>query len=279
MFDTEQYPYSLIPFRKAVSLAIDRQKVSRLGEYGYAPPTDAPPPVDGAITEFRLPNPYSSPYRIAAGPDGAMWFTENGANRLGRVRVADGRITKFNLPAFDSGPTGIVAGPGGTLWFGLFNTAQIGTVVLAAAEPTRTATPTDVPSTTPTSTAAPVLTATITATAPPVLTATVTMTVPPGSTATATMANPFTPTATATGATEPSLTATPASTPTGPIAGCAGDCNSDLHVSIGELVTAVNIALDRADLATCRPVDTDHDGSVRVNELVAAVRSALIGCP
>ena len=41
MFDVEKYPYSLIPFRKAVSLAIDRQKVSKLGEYGYAPPTDA----------------------------------------------------------------------------------------------------------------------------------------------------------------------------------------------------------------------------------------------
>jgi peptide/nickel transport system substrate-binding protein len=41
MFDTEAYPYSLIPFRKAVSMAIDRQKVSKLGEYGYAPPTDA----------------------------------------------------------------------------------------------------------------------------------------------------------------------------------------------------------------------------------------------
>jgi peptide/nickel transport system substrate-binding protein len=41
MFDTESYPYSLVPFRKAVSMAIDRQKVSKLGEYGYAPPTDA----------------------------------------------------------------------------------------------------------------------------------------------------------------------------------------------------------------------------------------------
>jgi peptide/nickel transport system substrate-binding protein len=41
MFDSEKYPYSLVPFRKAVSMAIDRQKVSRLGEYGYAPPTDA----------------------------------------------------------------------------------------------------------------------------------------------------------------------------------------------------------------------------------------------
>jgi peptide/nickel transport system substrate-binding protein len=41
MFDTGKYPYSLVPFRKAVSMAIDRQKVSKLGEYGYAPPTDA----------------------------------------------------------------------------------------------------------------------------------------------------------------------------------------------------------------------------------------------
>jgi peptide/nickel transport system substrate-binding protein len=41
MFDTEKYPYSLIPFRKAISMAIDRNKVSKLGEYGYAPPTDA----------------------------------------------------------------------------------------------------------------------------------------------------------------------------------------------------------------------------------------------
>ena len=39
--DTTQYPYSLIPFRKALSLAINRNDVSKLGEYGYAPPTDA----------------------------------------------------------------------------------------------------------------------------------------------------------------------------------------------------------------------------------------------
>jgi peptide/nickel transport system substrate-binding protein len=40
-FDLSKYPYSLVPFRKAVSRAIDRNKVSKLGEYGYAPPTDA----------------------------------------------------------------------------------------------------------------------------------------------------------------------------------------------------------------------------------------------
>jgi peptide/nickel transport system substrate-binding protein len=41
VFDNTQYPYSLVQFRKALSLAIDRNTVSKLGEYGYAPPTDA----------------------------------------------------------------------------------------------------------------------------------------------------------------------------------------------------------------------------------------------
>jgi peptide/nickel transport system substrate-binding protein len=40
-FDDTQYPYSLPAFRKALSLAIDRNSVSKLGEYGYGPPTDA----------------------------------------------------------------------------------------------------------------------------------------------------------------------------------------------------------------------------------------------
>ena len=40
-FDLTKYPYSLVGFRKGVSLAIDRQDVSKLGEYGYAPPTSA----------------------------------------------------------------------------------------------------------------------------------------------------------------------------------------------------------------------------------------------
>ena len=41
VLDTSQYPYSLVAFRKALSLAIDRNSVSKLGEYGYAPPVTA----------------------------------------------------------------------------------------------------------------------------------------------------------------------------------------------------------------------------------------------
>jgi peptide/nickel transport system substrate-binding protein len=41
VFDNNQYPYSIVAFRHALSRAIDRKTVSVLGEYGYAPPTDA----------------------------------------------------------------------------------------------------------------------------------------------------------------------------------------------------------------------------------------------
>ena len=41
VFDDTQYPYSLVAFRKALSLAIDRNSVWKLGEYGYEPPADA----------------------------------------------------------------------------------------------------------------------------------------------------------------------------------------------------------------------------------------------
>ena len=40
-FNTTEYPYSLVAFRKGVSQAIDRGQVSKIGEYGYAPPTTA----------------------------------------------------------------------------------------------------------------------------------------------------------------------------------------------------------------------------------------------
>jgi peptide/nickel transport system substrate-binding protein len=41
VFDDTQYPYSLVAFRKALSQAIDRNSISKLGEYGYAPATSA----------------------------------------------------------------------------------------------------------------------------------------------------------------------------------------------------------------------------------------------
>jgi virginiamycin B lyase len=51
------------------------------------------------------------------GPDGNIWFTEIGGNKIGRISPA-GVITEFsNGLAAGSIPGGITAGPDGALWF------------------------------------------------------------------------------------------------------------------------------------------------------------------
>ncbi len=59
---------------------------------------------------------------------------------------------------------------------------------------------------------------------------------------------------------------------------CAGDCDADGTVGVGELIRGVRISLGEEDLSTCTAMDGDGDGSVRIGELIAAVRSALDGC-
>jgi hypothetical protein len=59
---------------------------------------------------------------------------------------------------------------------------------------------------------------------------------------------------------------------------CAGDCKNTGAVDVADLVTSVNIALGQADLATCPAVDANSDQHVSVNELIAAVNNALYGC-
>jgi hypothetical protein len=59
---------------------------------------------------------------------------------------------------------------------------------------------------------------------------------------------------------------------------CAGDCDGDARVTIDELITAVDVSLDRAALVSCAVADTDADGAVSVAELVTAVQNALDGC-
>lgn len=58
----------------------------------------------------------SGPDQICAGPDGALWFTEAGANAIGRL-TTNGRYTQFPTGNQYVQPSGIAAGPDGALWF------------------------------------------------------------------------------------------------------------------------------------------------------------------
>ena len=61
--------------------------------------------------------------------------------------------------------------------------------------------------------------------------------------------------------------------------GCPGDCNGDGTVAINELMTGVALSLDRTAPDTCGAFDRNGDHEVTVDELIAAVRAALVGCP
>jgi hypothetical protein len=74
----------------------------------------------------------------------------------------------------------------------------------------------------------------------------------------------------------PTPTRTPRATPTpGP---CTGDCDRSGRVVVSELVTCVNVALERLDETACPACDADEDGRVTVNELVGAVNAAIGEC-
>jgi hypothetical protein len=60
--------------------------------------------------------------------------------------------------------------------------------------------------------------------------------------------------------------------------GCACDCDGDGHVTVEELVVAVNIALGQLPLAACPAADRNGDSLVTVDEIVIAVSAALQGC-
>jgi len=50
-------------------------------------------------------------------------------------------------------------------------------------------------------------------------------------------------------------------------------------VSINELILAVNISSGSAQLSACPAADRNRDGTVTIDELIAAVNNAANGCP
>jgi streptogramin lyase len=69
----------------------------------------------GDVSQFPLPA-ASAPEGIAVGPDGALWFTEGGSNKIGRLTTG-GELREFPVPTLGLGPSEIAAGPDGNLWF------------------------------------------------------------------------------------------------------------------------------------------------------------------
>jgi hypothetical protein len=59
---------------------------------------------------------------------------------------------------------------------------------------------------------------------------------------------------------------------------CTGDCNGDGEVTIDELLTMVNAALEVVPASVCPAGDANGDGEVTIDEILGAVNNALNGC-
>jgi streptogramin lyase len=68
--------------------------------------------VKGHVTTYDVGNVTDD---IAAGSDGALWFTEYGASQIGRITTR-GKITEYST-GITSVPESIAPGPDGALWF------------------------------------------------------------------------------------------------------------------------------------------------------------------
>jgi virginiamycin B lyase len=76
-----------------------------------ATPAFAAPSVTGV---FKPASEIGQNSKIVAGPDGNMWFTEEGAKDVAKITPA-GVITEYELPGTES-PIGIAPGPEGRMW-------------------------------------------------------------------------------------------------------------------------------------------------------------------
>lgn len=78
------------------------------------------------IKEWEVPTANSRPHDPAVGVDGALWYTGQGANKLGRLDPRSGQFKEYPLRTADSGPHGLVSDRDGNIWFTAISKGYIG---------------------------------------------------------------------------------------------------------------------------------------------------------
>jgi len=78
----------------------------------------------GEVAELDPPTRGAHLGDIAVGPDGAVWFLEMQANKIGRF--AENRFTEFPLPARSAGLTALATAPDGAVWFTELRAQRLG---------------------------------------------------------------------------------------------------------------------------------------------------------
>jgi virginiamycin B lyase len=80
--------------------------------------------IDGTRSSFPVTG---GPYGVAVGPDGDVWFTAIAADAVGRLS-SDGEVALTPVPGDGGMPAMITAGPDGAMWFTLNREAALGRI-------------------------------------------------------------------------------------------------------------------------------------------------------
>lgn len=83
---------------------------------GAAPETEVSE-LKVTIREWNVPTKGAHPHDPAVGTDGALWFTEQMKNKIGRLDPKSGAFKEYSLNLEDSGPHGLVSDREGNIWF------------------------------------------------------------------------------------------------------------------------------------------------------------------
>ena len=70
-----------------------------------------------SIREWDVPSKGAHPHDPAVGNDGAFWFTEQMANKIGRFDPKTQTFKEYPVKGENAGPHGLVSDRGGNIWF------------------------------------------------------------------------------------------------------------------------------------------------------------------
>jgi streptogramin lyase len=94
-------------------------------------------PTNTAFQEIVLPNSgvstiTNSPYGLALGADGNIWFADRGLGSIDRLLINSSgtNVTQFFPPSTNSGPSRLTTGPDGNMWFAEAGANNIGRLFL-----------------------------------------------------------------------------------------------------------------------------------------------------
>jgi virginiamycin B lyase len=119
-FDTDSEPVSIT------------ENVSNLKLYftepGYIGVVNSPTS-EPVLHEYALPG-SGSPWGIAQGSDGQMWFTDQGTDAIGSFNTSTNAIAEYStgITQGDTYPRDIASGPDGALWFTEWGANKIGRI-------------------------------------------------------------------------------------------------------------------------------------------------------